>query len=133
MSEQPDPAPASNVTPPSSTPGPGDGSPPTSDERALALLAHLLGIFSWILGALIIWLLKKDTSPFVDDQGKEALNFQLTVMIAYAVAGATTCLGIGIILLAVTWVGNIVLCIMAAVAANRGERYRYPMTLRLLK
>lgn len=135
MNGPPDPEPGAAPPPPSSSsPNPSDaGPPPSSDDRTLALLAHLLGIFFSIFGALIIWLVKKDTSPFVDDQAKEALNFQLTVLIAYAVAGVTTCLGVGFVLLAVTYFGNIVLCIMAAVAANRGERYRYPLTLRLLK
>jgi uncharacterized Tic20 family protein len=117
--------------PPPPPPGPTSGTP-TSDERTLALLAHLLGIFTWIIGALIIWLIKKDSSAYVNDQGKEALNFQITVTIIYFLGGATTCLGVGFLILAAVWVINIVFCILAAVAANRGERYRYPIAIRLI-
>ena len=114
-------------TPPGST---GDVSP---DDRSLAMLAHLLGIFSWFVGALVIWLVKRETSPFVDDQGKEALNFQITVTIANCVAAASMVVGIGCLLLPAVWVINLVFCILAAVAASRGERYRYPITLRLVQ
>src|SRR5687767_6174019 len=57
------------------------GAPPTPDDKTMATLAHVLGIFTSFVGPLIIWMIKKDTSPFVDDQGKEALNFQLTLLI----------------------------------------------------
>ncbi len=58
----------------------------STDDRNLAMLSHLLGIVSGFVGALIIWSLKKDQSAFVDEQGKEALNFQITVMIAFVVS-----------------------------------------------
>jgi uncharacterized Tic20 family protein len=101
------------------------------DARTFAMLAHLLGIFTSFVGPLIIWLVKKDEHPFVNEQGKEALNFQITVAIAYVVA---TLLPIaGCFLAPAVWVVNLIFCIMACVAANKGEHYRYPVSLRLIK
>ena len=109
------------------------GHEPPSEDRNFAVIAHLLGILISFLGPLIIWLIKKDDSPFVDDQAKEALNFQITVFIAEAVAGMLVpVLGLGCILLPVVLVANFILCIVAAVAASQGRWYRYPMTLRLI-
>ena len=105
---------------------------PTSDERNMAVLAHLLGIVLGFLGPLIIWLIKKDESPYVNDQGKEALNFQITLIIAYAVAGALTFVLIGCFLLPLVVVADLVFCIIAGVAAARGEYYRYPVNIRFL-
>jgi uncharacterized Tic20 family protein len=114
-----------------------DADPPggelSSDERNFAVLAHVLGILTTFLGALIVWLIKKDNSPFVDDQAKEAMNFQITVFIGQVVAGMLTpVLGLGCVLLAIIVVANFILCITAAVAAGQGQWYRYPMTLRLI-
>ena len=103
-----------------------------SEDKTMAMLCHLLGILTAFLGPLIIWLIKKDQSPFVDDQGKEALNFQITLVIAHAVAGAAVCLHWGILNI-VIWVFAVVFGIMGSVAANRGEKYRYPVALRLIK
>jgi uncharacterized Tic20 family protein len=101
------------------------------DARMFAMLAHLLAIFTCFVGPLVIWLIKKDEQPFVEEQGKEALNFQITVAIAYVVA---TLLPIaGCFLAPAVWVVNLIFCIMACVAANKGEHYRYPVSLRLIK
>ncbi len=109
------------------------GSEPPATDRNFAVVAHLLGILISFLGPLAIWLIKKDDSPYVDDQGREALNFQITVFIAEAVAGMLVpVVAIGCVLLPVILVGNFVLCIVAAVAASQGRWYRYPMTLRLI-
>jgi len=119
-----------------SIPGAGPEQPGVaSDDKTMALLCHLLGIFTWFLGALIIWLIKKDQSRFIDHHGKEALNFQITVGIAYIAAGVITCLtlGIGSPLTAIVWVVNLVFCILATVAANNGQLYRYPISIRLVK
>ena len=101
----------------------------------MAMLAHLLAIFTWFLGPLIIWLTQKETSAFVDDQGKEALNFQITIGLAYVAVGVATCvtLGLGSILIPLVGIVNLVFCILACVAANKGERYRYPFAIRLIK
>jgi uncharacterized protein len=107
--------------------------PASKDSNNMAMLAHLLGIFTGFLGALIIWLVKKDSDAFVDDQGKEALNWQITAIIGYVVGGLTSCIGIGVIVIAGVYVCNLIFCIMGAVAASKGTKYRYPFAIRLLK
>lgn len=120
----------------------------TDDEKTWAIFAHLgllghlvLPVVS-ILIPLVIWMTKRASSSFVDDHGREALNFQITLLI-YAIGlpliagvlGAITC-GVGLILMIPAVVGPYVLglvgMILAAVAANRGEFYRYPMTFRFI-
>jgi uncharacterized Tic20 family protein len=120
-----------NVTAP--PPAPAGDAP--ADQRTLSLVAHLLGIFTGFIGALIIWLVNKDDPQkgFVTDQAKEALNFQITVAIAYIVSTILVVVMIGALLLTLVWIANLVLCILAAVKANNGEAYRYPFTLRLIK
>jgi uncharacterized Tic20 family protein len=123
----------------------------SAEERQWAMFAHLsalLGGFitaGWagsigcFIGPLVIWLMKKETMPFVDDQAKEALNFNITVAIIFFVLFLMTLLTLGIgalltvplmILVGIAW---LVLTIIAAIKANQGERYRYPLTLRLIK
>ncbi len=106
-----------------------------SDQRTMALAAHLLGIFTGFIGALIIWLINKDDTGkgFVTDQSKEALNFQITVAIAVLACVILSFVIIGAILMPIVYVANLVLCIIAAVKSNNGETYRYPFTLRLIK
>ena len=120
-----------NVTAP---PPPTAGEAP-QDQRTMSLLAHLLGIVTGPIGALIIWLVSKDNpeKSFVTDQAKEALNFQITLIIAYFISGILTMVLIGFLLMAAIGIANLVLCIMAAMKANNGEAYRYPFALRLIK
>ncbi len=99
----------------------------------MAMLAHLLGIVTGFLGPLIIWLVKKDEDAFINDQGKEALNFQITIAIAMIVSGLLMFACIGFFLVPAVAVLNLILCIMAAMKANEGISYRYPLTLRLIK
>ena len=101
----------------------------------MALLAHILGIFTGFIGSLVIWLINKDNpeKSFVTDQAKEALNFQITLIIAYFISGILTLVLIGFLLMAAIGIANLVLCIMAAMKANNGEAYRYPFALRLIK
>jgi uncharacterized Tic20 family protein len=106
---------------------------PSIDDRNLAMLAHLLGIVSGFVGALIIWLMKKDQSAYVDEQGKEALNFQITMLIAFVGAWILMFILIGMLLMPLLLIANLVLCIIAAVAASKGEHYKYPLAIRLLK
>jgi len=108
------------------------------DERTLALVAHLLGIVTWVIGPLIVWLVNKDAQPakpFATDQAKEALNFQITIGIATIAAVILTVISFGLLFFLPTlvWVVDLVFCILAAVKANNGETYRYPFTLRLIK
>jgi len=103
------------------------------DDMNMAMLAHLLAIFTWFLGPLIIWLIKKEDSPYVDRHGKEALNFQITISLAFIASGFLSLACIGIVLMPVVWVVDIIFCIIAAVKASRGEEYRYPVSIRLVK
>jgi uncharacterized Tic20 family protein len=134
-----------NVPPvPPSTPPPPPPFPSgmsESDERLWAMLTHLSSIVTAffggfaLLGPLIIWLIFKDKSAYVDYHGKEALNFQIlmtVVFVAGLFGGIITC-GIGFILFPIVYVVNVVLVIIAGIAANRGEMYQYPFNWRLVK
>jgi uncharacterized Tic20 family protein len=105
----------------------------SKDATNMAMLGHLLAIFTGFLGPLIIWLIKKDEVPFVDRHGKEALNFQITVLIAMFAAGLLSFVCIGFFLMPIIWLVDMIFCILAALAASRGEEYRYPMAIRLVK
>jgi len=118
--------------PPAASPGPA-GSEANKDARTFAMLAHLLAIFTCFIGPLIIWLVKKDEHAYVDEQGKEALNFQITVVIAWFAAGVLSFLCIGFLLFPLIWIGDLIFCILACVAANKGEHYRYPVAIRFIK
>lgn len=119
------------------TPPPAPSGSAPQDQRTLALVAHLLGILTWVIGPLIIWLISKDdvNKAFVTDQAKEALNFQITLTIAYIVAFILTVLTLGLLFFVPTlvWVANLVFCILGGVKANNGEAYRYPFAIRLIK
>jgi uncharacterized Tic20 family protein len=126
----------------------GSGIP--AEERQWAMFSHLsallgglltsaVGGWGFFLGPLVIWLLKKDTMPFVADQAKEALNFNITVSAVFLVLmilGFLT-LGIGFLLIGplmmVIGVLALVFIVIAAIKANEGVAYRYPMTVRLVK
>ena len=122
-----------NVTTP--PPPPVGAAPVPTDQRTMALVAHLLGILTWFIGPLIIWLINKDDSSkaFVTDQAKEALNFQITITIAMLVCIVLMIVIIGGLLAPLVGLLNLVFCIIAGVKANNGEYYRYPFTLRLIK
>ena len=106
---------------------------PSKDDCNIALLAHLLGIFTGFVGPLIIWLLKKDSSTFVAEESKEALNFQITMAIAFIVSGLLFIIVIGIVLMPILVLLNIVFCIVGAMAASKGNHYKYPFSIRLIK
>lgn len=116
-------------------PAPSGAAP--QEDRTMALIAHLLGIVTWFIGPLIIWLINKDNSSksFVTDQAKEALNFQITITIAFIASFILTIVTLGLLFFVPTLVGiaNLVFCILAGIKANNGETYRYPFTLRLIK
>jgi uncharacterized Tic20 family protein len=128
--------PESVIPPPPSEP-PMAGAP-SADERQWAMFAHLSALigliipFGSIIGPLVIWLIKKDTMPFVNDQGKEALNFNITVAIAAIVGWILCFILIGFLVLAVVFVAWLVLAIIGTIKANEGTAYRYPFTLRLV-
>ncbi len=103
------------------------------DARMWAMLCHLLGLFTCFIGPLIIWLIKKDEDPFIDDQGKEALNFQITVALAGIVSAVLTVVCVGFFLGIAVSIADIVFCIVASVKANSGQAYRYPVSIRFIK
>jgi uncharacterized Tic20 family protein len=120
------------------------------DARMWGMFCHLAGLIGYavggvpgikVIGPLICWQVKKDEYPFVDDQGKEALNFQITISIAALAVGVigfvTMCIYVGFLIWIVggfaIMIYDVVATIMAAVKANNGEYYRYPLTLRLIK
>jgi uncharacterized Tic20 family protein len=109
----------------------------TSDERTWALFAHLSAFSTLVgvpgfVGPLVIWLMKKDESPFVEDQAKESLNFQITMFLAGVVAALLCLVFIGFLMLPVVFLLDIILPIFGAIAANKGEAYRYPFCVRLI-
>ncbi len=100
----------------------------------LSALSLYIGIpFGNILGPLIIWLIKKDEMPYVDEQGKESLNFQLSLMIYALIASLLIFVFIGVVILAILGIMQVVLVIVAAIKVNNNEVYRYPLTIRFLK
>jgi uncharacterized Tic20 family protein len=147
-------APQSAFTPPAG-PGayPGHGAGPAAypgyamagpydtlapEARTFGMLCHIGALAGYVIpfgnlvGPLVFWLLKKDQHPFVDQQGKESLNFQITVTIAYVVFGTLSIFLVGIPFLIATGIAALILEIIAGVRANAGISYRYPFTLRLL-
>lgn len=104
----------------------------SANDKNIAVLTHLGGMFFSVLPSLIVWLLKKDDNPYIGEQAREALNFQITVLIAYMAAYILVFLLIGFVLLPVIYLANLVLCIIAAVKVSKGEDYRYPVALRLI-
>ncbi len=100
----------------------------------LTALSAYVGIpFGHIVGPLVIWLIKKDEHSFVNEQGKESLNFGISMSLYAIIAGLLCFILIGFVLLVVLVVAHIVLVIMAAVKASNRERYRYPFTIRFIK
>ena len=108
-------------------------------ERTWAMLCHLGALAGFIvplghiIAPLVIWLIKKETSPLVDDQGKESLNFQISMTIYGFVAGVLMLILIGFLLVPALLIFDIIMVILAALKANSGERYRYPITIRFIK
>ena|SRR5436190_8289559 len=118
-------------------------SPPTpstsSDVRTWCILCHasaLLGLFFHFLGhiggPLIVWLLKRGDSPEIDANGKESLNFQISMLIYDAVAAILCIVLIGIPILIALWILNTVFVIIASVKTSEGKFYRYPFTIRFI-
>ena len=127
--------PPSDVT----TPPPAPAGEPSNEAKQWAFFAHLSALvgfvvpFGSLIGPLIIWQMKKNEMPFVDDQGKEALNFQITMVIAFVASCILMLVLIGFLLAAIVGIMDLVYTIIAAIAANNGQVYRYPFNLRLIK
>ena len=112
---------------------------PTAEDKQWGLFAHLSSLsgliipFGNIIGPLIVWQVKKDSLPFAADQGKEALNFNITIAIAAIISGLLTLVLIGFLLLPLVGLAWLIFTIIGAMKANSGEAYRYPFALRLIK
>lgn len=128
--EQPATPPSAPEKPPESAPAPASAG--GTDENTLALLAHILGIVALVIAPLIIYLMAND-KPYTKGQAREALNFQITLLIAYMASWLLAFIMIGFVLLPIVGIYGLVMMIIATMAASRGEDYRYPITLRLVK
>lgn len=103
-----------------------------SDEKLWATLVHIGGIFFWFLPPLIGYLVLKDRGPFVRAHMATALNFQITMAIAMAVGWVLSIIGIGLLIILAVYVVNIVFSIIAAVKANQGQWYQYPVAIKFI-
>ena len=136
--------------PPASEPGAASSPPPTDstssetsglskDSLNMGMLCHLLAFTAFftgvgsILGPLIIWLVKKDQDPYVDEQGKESLNFQISIAIYGIISAILMVAFIGFILIFVVAIAWFVLTIVGTIKASKGEPWKYPLTIRLIK
>jgi len=118
-----------------------------SEARFWAMLCHLAALLGYltvfnfgfviplgnVIGPLIIWAIKKDEIPFVDIQGKEAINFQLTMTIAFAISIVLMFVLVGFFMIILFSIYNFIMIIIAAIKSNDGVNYRYPLTIRFLK
>ncbi len=111
----------------------------SSEEKTFGMLAHLAALagfiipFGNLIGPLVIWLIKKDQSEWVDMQGKESLNFQISITIYAIIAGILTIIIIGLVLLIAVGVFSLVMIIIATIKVNNLEDFQYPLTIRILK
>ncbi|SIN77868.1 DUF4870 domain-containing protein [Agromyces cerinus] len=140
-SNTPAPDPDAQPTPPPAAPqGAPAGAPqaaaaaPLSQEQDVqwGAFAHLGGVVGF-LPSLIIWLIFKDRGPFTNTEAKEALNFQITILIAYVVGSILTVILIGVFIVWAAWIVSVVFSIIAFLKAKDGQHYRYPFAIRLIK
>ena len=103
---------------------------PTSDERTMAILCHILCLVVWLIAPLVIYLIKKDESPYVAEHAKESLNFQLTIAIITIILILSI---IGIFFVWLVGIAAAVLIIVATIKASDNKIYRYPFTIRFIK
>ncbi len=108
----------------------GPGYVPSGEERTWAILVHVLSIFFWIIPSLVVYLAKRDESPYLAEHAREALNFQITF--ALMMVGLAVSI-IGIIFLWLPGIIDCVVCIVAAIRASDNRLYRYPLSLRLIR
>ncbi len=112
----------------------------SKDARMWAMFCHLAGLCAFIIpavgnivGPLILWQIKKDEYPFVDEQGKEALNFQISMTIYALISAVLIVVCIGVFLLVAIAIVDLVFLLIAAVKTNNGQAYRYPLSIRFIK
>ena len=123
---------------PSGTPTPG--SAPTENERTWAMLAHLsalagliMPLLGIVIGPLVVWLARRDESTFVAEHAREALNFNISVLIGAVVCALLMLVLVGFLLGTALFIAWLVMTLVAAIKASEGEMYRYPFSLRLVK
>lgn len=127
------------------TPAPGQNPAPlhTSDERNWAMLCHLSALLGFVLvpsanifAPLIVWLVKRNDSPFIDEHGRESVNFHLSLWIYGLVSSLLIFTVVLIPLVFLIWgaiyLGGLVYSIIAGLKASNGEHFRYPLTMRLI-
>jgi uncharacterized protein len=113
--------------------------PVNKDENMWAMFCHLSGLvgfvipFGNVIAPLIIWTLKKDEYPLVDDQGKEALNFQISITVYILLSVLLIFVVIGIPLLIIIGIFSLIMTVIGAINANDGNKYRYPFTIKFIK
>jgi uncharacterized protein len=105
---------------------------PTSDERTMAILTHILSLPTGFIAPLVIYLVKND-SAYVTTHAKEALNFQITLAIAAIIGWLTIFILIGIVLLPLVYLADLILVIIATIRASENKIYRYPFSIRFIK
>lgn len=130
--------------------GPVDTPPPSpappavtsrqSDVNLWGMLSHLSALAGMVgipagnvVGPLVVWLIKREEFPFVDDQGKESLNFQITMLIGFLICIPLAFIVIGVFLMVALGIANLVLIIMASIEAHKGRPYRYPFSIKFIK
>ena len=106
---------------------------PSSDEKTMAILSHILTIVSSFIAPLVIYLIKKDESSYVAEHAKESLNFQITMFILYIISGILIFILVGFLLIWLLSIANFVLVIIATIKASENKMYRYPFNFRLIK
>ncbi|MCA8960314.1 MAG: DUF4870 domain-containing protein [Planctomycetes bacterium] len=117
----------------------GFGQPGSAEAKSNAMICHLASLagyvipFGNIIGPIIWWTMKKETDPFVDAHGRESVNFQISIMIWIACCVPLIFVVIGIVLIPILGLMDLVLTIVAALKAQNGETYRYPITIRFVK
>jgi uncharacterized Tic20 family protein len=137
MDTSPDESPASPPDPASLVPVPGA---PTAEERQWAMFCHLGGIvghllvgFGHVVAPLVLWLMKREQMPFVNQEGKEAVNFQLSVTVYAIGSGILVAFCIGIPMLIALGIFDLVVVIMACIDASNGKGYKYPLCIRFIQ
>jgi hypothetical protein len=106
---------------------------PTSDEKTMALLSHILTVVFWLIAPLVIYLVKKDESTFVAEHAKESLNFQLTLMLLYIISFILIFVIVGFFFLIALYFINLIFIIVATIKAAEGKSYKYPFTIRFIQ
>ncbi len=111
---------------------------PDSDARTWGMLCHLAAFagylipLGWLIGPLVVWLIKREQYAFVDIQGKESVNFQISILIYTLISGVLFLVLIGMVLLPAVLIFQIVMVIIAMIKASNGEYFRYPLCIRFI-